>query len=100
MRLLGYNGLVFVAFVAVWSLIVLIEVKVHPYGFLKYAFFGSLPCVFIAIYVANWAAFSSSRSSEIRRARAMIATLLLAPASILIGVFAALHFKLLIGGHM
>ncbi|HTH47260.1 MAG TPA: hypothetical protein VMB21_07095 [Candidatus Limnocylindria bacterium] len=100
MRLLKYNGAAFAMALTFWSLIVVVEVKVQPYGFLKYLSFLSLPGVVFLHGWANWMAFSTIPDEGTRTVRSIVATLIMAPISILFGVVAAISLKFLMGGHI
>jgi hypothetical protein len=94
-RFLANVGLVAVAFLLLWTLLVVIEVKAHPYSFLKYIFFVSLPAVFICFFVAAWKSFSHSDACVVI---ATVSALLISPLLIYFGVVLVTNFKLLIGG--
>ena len=100
LRLLKCNGAAFAMALTFWSLLVVIEVKVELYSFLKYLFFLSLPGAVLLHYWANWVAFAEISELGTRIVRTIVATLILAPLSMLLGVVAVINFKFLIGGHI
>ena len=88
-----YHSMVALVFLCFWALIVVIEVKIKNFLFLKYLFLGSLPLVFAAFWLAG---VRSLRSPGF----AVASSLLISPVFILVGVSAILRLKLLIGGHI
>ena len=97
-RFFAYNGLVAAAFLFLWVLLVVVEVKIHLYWFLGCLFIGSLPLVFVAFFIASWRALLDK--SKHPAGFAALTCLLLSPVFIVGGVIAVTNFKFLIGGHM
>ena len=97
-RFCAYNGLVAVAFLFLWVLLVVVEVNIHLYWFLSFLFFGSLPLVFVAFFFASWRALRDK--SEHPAGFAVLTCLLMSPVFIVVGVIAVTNFKFLIGGHI
>src|SRR2546425_7220857 len=83
-RLCTYNGLVAVAFVLLWVLLVVVEVKIRFFWFLGYIFFGSLPFVFVSFFIASWRALRPT--SEYPAGKAGLLSLVLTPVFIFVGV--------------
>ena len=97
-RFCAYNGLVAVAFLLLWVLLVVVEVKIRLYWFLSYIFFGSLPLVFVGFFFASWRAFRDR--SEYPAVFAVLSSIVMSPVFIVVGVVAVTNFKFLIGGHI
>jgi hypothetical protein len=86
-----YNTLVAALFLLLWTLLVVVEVKIHPYPFLRFIYAGSLPLVFVGFYFASWRAL---RNSSMHPAGfAALSCLLMSPALIFIGGVLVTHFK-------
>ena len=97
-RLFKYNSLVAAAFLLLWVLLVVVEVKVRQYSFLSYLFFGSLPLVFSASFFASWRALRNS--SKHPAGFAVLTSMVISPVLIFVGVALVTNLKLLIGGHL
>ena len=97
-RLVTYNSLVAIAFVLLWVVLVLVEVKIRLYWFLGYIFFGSLPLVFVGFFFAGWRALRPTSDDPVGIAGLL--SLVLTPVFILVGVTLVTNFKLVIGGHL
>src|SRR3989442_8219700 len=97
-RLCTYNGLVAVAFVLLWVLLVVVEVKIRLFWFLGYIIFGSLPFVFVSFFIASWRALRPT--SEYPAGKAGLLSLVLTPVFIFLAVTLVTNFKLMIGGHL
>ena len=96
-RLWAYNGLVAIAFLLLWVLLLVIEVKICLFWFLSYIFFGSLPLVFVAFFFASWRALGSK--SKHPAGTAGLLSVIITPIFIVIGVVLVTKCKVLIGGH-
>jgi hypothetical protein len=94
----AYNSFVAVAFLLVWVLLVVVEVKIRLYWFPSYFFFGSLPLVFIGFFFASWRALRDR--SEHPAGFAALSSLVMSPVFIVVGVVAVTNFKFMIGGHL
>ena len=97
-RFCAYNGLVALAFVLLWILLVVLEVKIRLFGFLSYIFFGSLPLVFVSFFFASWRALKPK--SEHPAGIAGLSSLVITPVFIFVGVVLVTNFKFMIGGHL
>ena len=97
-RLCKYDGMVAIAFLLLWVLLVVIEVKVRLYWFLSYIFFGSLPLVFLSFLFASWRALRPSSKNPVRTA--VLLSLVLTPVFVFAGVTLVTNFKFMIGGHV
>jgi len=97
-RLCKYNGIVAFAFVLLWALLVVVEVKIRLFWFLSYIFFGSLPLVFVSFFLASWRALRPT--TEYPAGSAGLLSLVLTPVFIFLGVTLVTNFKLMIGGHL
>jgi hypothetical protein len=97
-RFLAYNSLVVVTFLALWILLVVVEVKINLFSFLKFIYIGSLALVFVAFFVASWQALRPFSRHPI--AIAAVSSLLMSPTVIFLGGALATNFKFLIGGHV
>src|SRR6266496_6429689 len=97
-RFCAYNGLVAVAFLLLWVLLVVVEVRIHLYWFLSYLFFGSLPLVFVVFFFASLRALRDR--SEHPAGFAALISFLMSPVFIVAGVIAVTNFKFIIGGHI
>src|SRR6266540_1694673 len=97
-RFCAYNILVVVVFLLLWSLLVVFEVKVGLYAFLKYIFFLSLPLVFFGFFFACHRALR--KTSKNATTLALASSLVISPVFIFVGVVLVTNFKLLIGGHL
>ena len=97
-RFLAYNSLVVVIFLALWILLVVVEVKINLFSFLKFIYMGSLASVFVAFFVASWRALRPFSRHPI--AIAAVSSLLMSPVVIFLGGALATNFKFLIGGHV
>ena len=97
-RFCVYNSLVAVAFLLLWVLLVLVEVKIQLYWFLSYIFFGSLPLVFVSFFFASWRGLrnSSAQAAGI----ALVSSVVMSPIFIVVGVLLVTNFKFMIGGHI
>src|SRR5437773_2340395 len=96
-RFATFSGLVAAGFLLLWALIVVIEVKVQPFWFLKYMFFASLPLVFVSFFVVAWKTFRSAPNAW---GIAVGSSIVLSPILIFLGVVLITNFKFLIGGHL
>ena len=96
-RFFAYNASVAVAFLLLWVVLVIVEVKINLFWFLKYIYMGSLLLVFLGLFVASWRALRSSSPHPI--AMAAVSSLLISPAFIFLGGVLVTNFKFLIGGH-
>lgn len=92
------NGFVATSFLALWALLVIIEVKGGLLWLLAPIFFLSLPCVFIGFYVASFRTFFGW--SDHAAAFATLTSALMSPMFIVVGVTLITNFKLMIGGHL
>jgi hypothetical protein len=90
------NSLVAALFVLLWILLVVVEVKIHPYPFLKFIYAGSLPPVFVGFYFASWRALRIS--SKHPAGFAALSCFLMSPTLIFIGGVLTTRFKHMIGG--
>ena len=97
-RFIAYNALVAAAFLLLWSLIVVVEVRISNYPFLRYIFFGSLPLVFVSFFIAGLRAFRDG--PEHAAGAAALCGLLIAVVFIVFGVILVTNFKLAIGGRI
>ena len=97
-RFCAYNGLVAVVFLLLWSLLVVVEVKVALFSFLKYVFFTSLPLLFGSFFVASWRALRSSSQNAV--AIALASSVVISLLFILLGVTLVTNLKLMIGGQL
>ncbi len=97
-RLCAYNSLVALAFVLLWALLVVVEVKIRLFWFLSYIFFGSLPLVFLSFFFASWRALRPT--SEYPAGIAGLLSVVMAPIFIIVGVVLVTNFKFMIGGHL
>jgi hypothetical protein len=86
-----YNTLVAALFLLLWTLLVVVEVKIHPYPFLRFIYAGSLPLVFVGFYFASWRALRNS--SKHPAGFAVLSCFLMSPALIFIGGVLVTHFK-------
>lgn len=91
------NSLVAALFLLLWFLLVVAEVKIHPYPFLKLIYAGSLPLVFVGFYFASWRALRNA--SRHPAGFAALSCFLLSPILIFTGGILATLFKHMIGGH-
>ena len=96
-RLWAYNGFVAIAFLLLWVLLVVVEVKICLFWFLSYIFFGSLPLVFVAFFFASWRELGSKSKHPARMAGLL--SVIITPIFVVIGVALVTTFKSLIGGH-
>jgi len=96
-RFLAYNGLVAVVFLLLWVLLVIVEVKISLFWFLKYIYIGSLALVFVSFFAASWRALRPSSRHPIPIAA--VSSLLMSPLFIFLGGVLATNFRFLIGGH-
>jgi hypothetical protein len=90
------NSLVAAIFLLLWILLVVVELKIHPYPFLRFIYAASLPVVFVAFFFASWRAL---RSSKHPAAFAILSSLLMSPVLIFFGGMLAAYFKRMMGGH-
>ena len=97
-RLCAYNSLVALAFVLLWALLVVVEVKVRLFWFLSYIFFGSLPMVFVSFFLASWRALRPT--SEHPVGIAGLLSVVMTPIFVIVGVMLVTNFKFMIGGHL
>ena len=97
-RYCTHNGLVAVVFLLLWFGLVLIEVKVGRYGFLKWIYAASLLLVFIGFFVSSWGALRGSSRHPV--GFAVISSVLISPVFIFFGGALATNFKFMIGGHL
>ena len=97
-RLCAYNGLVALAFVLLWVLLVVVEVKIRLFWLLSYIFVGSLPLAFVGFFFASWRALKPK--SEHPAGTAGLLSVLITPVFIFVGVVLVTNFKLMIGGHL
>jgi uncharacterized membrane protein len=88
--------LIALAALFLWVAIVLIEVKVREFWFLKYVFSSSLLLLFIAFPVASLVALKEK--PRLRSIMAVVSFLCITPAFIVTGVMAVWFFKMAIGG--
>jgi len=86
-----FNSLVVALFLVLWILLVVVEVKIHAYPFLRVIYAGSLPLVFVGSYSASWRALR--KSSKHPAAFAALSCFLMSPALIFIGGGLATYFK-------
>src|SRR5947208_3518214 len=96
-RFATFSGLAAIGFLLFWALIVVVEVKVQPFWFLKYMFFASLPLVFVSFFVTAWRAFRPAPNAW---GIAVVSSIVLSPIFIFLGVVLITNFKFLIGGHI
>jgi hypothetical protein len=97
-RLFAYNSLVALAFVLLWALLVVVEVKIRLFWFLSYIFFGSLPLVLVSFFFASCLALEPK--SKHPAGMAALLSIVLAPIFVFLGVALVTNFKLVIGGHL
>ncbi len=97
-RFCTYNGLVAVAFLLLWVLLVVVEVKIRLFWFLGPLFFASLPLVFLCFFLASRRAFRGQSAHA--TGSAVLASAIMSPVFILVGVALATKLKLMIGGHI
>ena len=91
------NSLVAALFLLLWILLVVVELKIHPYPFFKIIYAGSLPVVFVAFFLASWRALRVP--SKHPTAFAIFSSLLMSPVLIFFGGMLAAYFKRKLGGH-
>ena len=97
-RLALYDGLIALAALLVWVAIVVVEVKVREFWFLRYIFWSSLVLLFIAFPVASLVALRDTPS--LRGTMAVLSFLCIAPVFTVAGVMLVWHLKVAIGGHL
>ena len=97
-RFAAYNGMVAAAFLLLWVLLVVVEVKISLFWFLKYVYAASLPLVFVGFFLAVRRAMGSSSKDPI--AISVVSSLAMSPVLIFVGGVLATNFKFLIGGHL
>jgi hypothetical protein len=91
------NSLVAALFLLLWILLVIVELKIHPYPFLRFIYAGSLPVVFVAFFLASWRALRNT--SKHPAAFAILSSVLMSPVLIFFGGMLAAYFKRKLGGH-
>ena len=97
-RYCSYNGLVVVGFLLFWMLLVIIEVKIALFGFLRWIYVGSLLLVFLGFFGASLRALRGS--SKHPMGLAALSSLLVSPVFIFLGGAVVTNFKFMIGGHL
>jgi len=93
MRLLKYNAAVSAAFLLLWLLIVLVEVRVAPFPVLKYVFFLFPPMHINCFFSGKSTCFFYPQTADKPTIRAAIMTVLMAPSVIFLGVVVAVNFS-------
>ena len=83
-----------------WLTLVAIETLVRQFDVLKPLFFMSIAASIIGSCVVNADAFPGIQSKAVRHIARFGFALLIAAASIVIGVSIATNFKFLLGGHL
>jgi len=97
-RFCAYHSLVAIAFLLLWVLLVIVEVKIHLYWFLGVIFFSSLPLVFVCFFVASWRALRDRAKHP--AGLAALASLVMSSVFTIAGVVLVTNFKVMIGGHI
>ena len=95
-RLLKYDAIIAATALAIWVALVLVEVKFRELWFFRYVFLASLVMLLVAFPTAGALAFEDNPKAM---ALAVIASLVLAPIFIVVGVMLVGQLKLgLLGG--
>ena len=95
-RFFLYNGITAIAFLAIWALLVLVEVKVKEFWFLKYVFWASLLLVVLSFPLVNIAAFNTR--PRVATVMAFVSTFIVVPLFIYGGVMFIWELKIALGG--
>lgn len=97
-RFIQYNSAVAFGFLLLWALLVVVEVKLREFEFLKFIFFLSLFLVFVGFFAASFQALRNSSKHPV--GFALLSSLLLSPVFIFLGVTLVTNFKFMIGGSL
>lgn len=97
-RFVAYNGLVALAFLLLWMLLVFIEVCIGRFRFLTFIYIGSLALVFVSFFLAGRSTLPSWSKHPITLS--VVSSLMMSPVLIFLGGILATKFKFLVGGHL
>lgn len=97
-RFFLYHAVLAVVFLLIWALLAVIEVRIAPFGVLRWIFFDSLPLVFASFLFATLRALRSS--PRLASVLAVLSCVVFSPLFILAGVVLVTNLKFLLGGHL
>jgi hypothetical protein len=95
-RYCAYNSLVAVAFLLFWAGLVVIEVRVALFWFLRLMYIASLLLVFVGFFAASRRALQGSSQHPV--GFAVLSSVLISPVFIFLGGALVTSFKFMIGG--
>ena len=97
-RFFVYHAVLAAVFLLFWTLLVVVEVKVAPFGFLRWGFLASLPLVFVSFLFASLRALQSR--PRLLPVLATVSCAVFSPVFIFVGIVLVTNFKCLLGGRV